>query len=213
MSPRLSADVLVDGPTFLDTEHFDIVARTPKSGVGAPIHDGQLEVAPPFSAAVMMLHALLVDRFRLDTHVEDRQTTVYALAVPDGESKLKRAGPAERASCKTLSGAATVGVRCQNTTMAELAQDLQLWANGYIDHPVVDTTSLQGGWDFVLSWTPWNVLHPATPADGSSPVEAPPGALSVFDAMERELGLRLDVQQHVVPVVVVDHVESMPTAN
>jgi hypothetical protein len=54
----------------------------------------------------------------------------------------KRADDTERAGCKPDPGAAPVGANAtptvaarQNTTMAELAQNVQQWAGGYIDHP------------------------------------------------------------------------------
>ena len=85
-------------------------------------------------------------------------------------------------------GAPTIAYRCQNTTMAELAQNVQQWAGGYIDHPAVDTTGLQGGWDFVLSWTPKGALHPAQAGDPAAGVAADPGGLSCSKPLRRNSG-------------------------
>src|ERR1019366_8073970 len=38
----------------------------------------------------------------------------------------------------------------KNTSMAELADTLERMATAYIDHPVVDATALEGGFDFTI---------------------------------------------------------------
>jgi uncharacterized protein (TIGR03435 family) len=168
-----------------------------------------------------MLRSLLEDQFGLKTHQEEQQATVYAIVVPKGQSKLKKAEDSERAGCKPDPGAApvtgnpapTIAFSCKNTTMAEFATNVQQWAGGYIDHPVVDTSGLEGGWDFTLYWTPRGALQaPPRPAGAPGDVvaAADPGGLTVFEAIERELGLKLEVQKHPIPVTVVDHLEEKP---
>jgi uncharacterized protein (TIGR03435 family) len=99
--------------------------------------------------------------------------------------------------------------------MAELAQNLQQQANAYIDHPVVDVTGLQGGWNFMIGWTPRGVLqappssNPDQPAGGIVEASVPSG-ISVFEAVEKELGLKLVKQKLSIPVIVVDHVDEKP---
>jgi len=100
--------------------------------------------------------------------------------------------------------------------MAELAQFLQQRAGAYIDHPIVDATGLQGGWNFLIGWTPKALLQaPAAPNPNQPPgtvLEAsdPGGGISVFDAVQKELGLKLVKQTRSVPVIVVDHVTEKP---
>jgi len=100
--------------------------------------------------------------------------------------------------------------------MAELAQNLQQQAGAYIDHPVVDATDLQGGWNFLIGWTPKQLLQaPQAPNPNQPPgsiVEAsdPSGGISVFDAVQKELGLKLVKQTRSIPVIVVDHVLEKP---
>jgi uncharacterized protein (TIGR03435 family) len=85
-------------------------------------------------------------------------------------------------------------------------------ANAYIDHPVVDATSLSGGWNFVMGWTPKALMPaPGSPAANTATVEAAdPNGITVFDAMERELGLKLVKQRKTIPMIVVDHVDEKP---
>jgi uncharacterized protein (TIGR03435 family) len=98
-------------------------------------------------------------------------------------------------------------VACKNMSMAELADTLERMATAYIDHPVVDATGLEGGFDFTMGWTAKVLLQP----DGGQAGQASdPNGITVFEAMERELGLRLVRQKRKIPVIVVDHVDEKP---
>jgi uncharacterized protein (TIGR03435 family) len=221
--PNLASDLLA-GPKFLETERFSIVAKAPSTGIGAPNREGGRETAPPIGVALMMLQNLLVERFKITSHKEDRPVTVYAVVLPKGESKLKKADAADRANCKQDPGvvppnSGPMGAfTCQNTTIAELATNLPQWANAYIDHPVLDTTGLQGGFNFSLYWTPRgafeNASRPAEAGAGAvAQAAAPagdPGAITIFTAIEKQLGLKLEKGTHPFPVVVIDHIEEKP---
>jgi uncharacterized protein (TIGR03435 family) len=221
--PNLANDLLVGGPKFLDTERYNIVAKAPSTGIGAPNRTGGRETPPPIGVALMMLRALLEDRFKLATHKETQQATAYAFLPPKGELKLKKASPSDRAECKpdpgavsnTTGGLPMVAFTCQNTTIEELAKNISQWAGAYIDHPAVDATGLQGGWNFTLSWTPRQALEnasrPADGAAGAAGIAADPGGITVFQAVEKQLGLKLEKGTHPVSVTVIDHVEQKPT--
>jgi uncharacterized protein (TIGR03435 family) len=146
--------------------------------------------------------------------------TVYALTVASGKPKLTQADESERTDCKPDANApkpvTNMGpmISCKNTSMAELAQNLARMANAYIDHPIVDATGLEGGWNFLVGWTPKGMLQPA-PTNPTQPtgaiVEASdPGGISVFEAVQKELGLKLVKQTRSIPVIVVDHVNEKP---
>ena len=216
--PNLASDFVV-GPKFLETSHFTVVAKAPGTGIGAPGRDGGRETAPPINVALMMLRSMLEERFKLVTHKEDRPVTVYAL-VAKGETKLKKAGASDRAGCKADPGAIPPSagttpmnaITCQNTSMAELVKNIPQWAGAYIDHAVIDTTELQGGWNFTLMWTPRAALEnrPANGPAGGAATASDPGGISVFEAVEKQLGLKLEKGTHAVPVIVVDHAEEKP---
>ena len=106
-------------------------------------------------------------------------------------------------------------ISCKNTTMADLAQDLQMMAGAYMDHPVVDATGLDGGWNFLMGWTPKAQLQKAQQSEpnqqpGQIPQAADPNGITAFEAVERELGLKLVKQKRTIPVIVVDHVDEKP---
>ena len=44
-------------------------------------------------------------------------------------------------------------------------------------------------------------------------VADPSGAISLFDALDKQLGLKLELQKHPMPVIVIDHIEEKPTDN
>ena len=120
-------------------------------------------------------------------------------------------------------------LNCQNITMAQFVDQLQIIAGPYINHPVVDGTGLQGAWDFTLSFSPippaqlagftagLRAALPQAPG-GAGPADITPsdpigGGSSVFDAVEKQLGLKLETQKRTYPVFVIDHIEEKPIEN
>ncbi len=217
ISPNIASDTLIGLPKSAETQRWDITAKVPTTGEGAPQVVRGRPTPPPLSVGLEMLRNLLVDEFELKTHSENREVTVYALTVKNGKRKLTPAEESERTGCKPDPNApkpvTNMGpmISCKNTTMAELAQNLQQMAAAYIDHPVVDATGLDGGWDFLIGWTPRGLMQ-APPNPNAPPTTEPtdPSGITVFEAIERELGLQLVKQKRSIPVIVVDHVSEKP---
>ncbi len=219
--PDVAADTVIGLPKSADDVRWDIVAKLPETGEGAPrLVNGRRQL-PPFSVAVEMLRGLLVDSFEMKTHTENRAVTVYVLRVAGKGSKMTRADEAERSLCKPdnaqkpASTAPMKAMSCKNTTMAEFAVRLPQWAGLYVDHPIVDGTGLQGGWDFLLGWTPKTMMPASLSGTESGTDIAPgqadaPGGITVFEAIQQELGLKLVKQKRSIPVIVVDHVKEHP---
>lgn len=216
--PDVATDTVIGLPKSADNIRWDIVAKMPVTGEGAPLVVHGHRQPPPFSVTAEMLRSLLRDSFELKTHTENRQVTVYALVMAGKRSKMMRADDAERSICKPddkappPTPAPTKAMSCKNTTMEEFAVRLPQWAGLYIDHPMVDGTGLEGGWDFLLRWTP-KTMMPAAPPVGvnTAPAEtAAPGGITVFEAVRQQLGLRLVKQKRSIPVIVVDHIDEKP---
>ena len=92
-------------------------------------------------------------------------------------------------------------------TMAAFANALPSTreASGYLfNYPVVDRTGLTGPWDFSVEWTPRVAMRPA-PVTGE--------ATTIFDAFEKQLGLKLELTEVPTPVVVVESANEKPTGN
>jgi uncharacterized protein (TIGR03435 family) len=217
--PSIAEDMVLGLPKSADTQKWDITAKVPSTGEGAPNVVNGRPQPPPLSIGLEMLRGLLVDQFGLKTHTENREVTVYALTLAGAKPKMTKAEESERDTCKpdpnTPKPATNIQVmiRCTNTSMAELAENLQRQANGYLDHPVVDATGLPDGWNFLVGWSPRQPLqagpNPNQPTAAASEA-SDPGGLSVFEALEKELGLKLVKQKRSIPVVVVDHVNEKP---
>jgi uncharacterized protein (TIGR03435 family) len=104
-------------------------------------------------------------------------------------------------------------------TMADLAIGL----GQQLRHPVIDKTGLTGRYDFTLEYTPdlSGVPIPLLPPGPASP--APIGAIpgnpvnepgpDIASAAEKQLGLKLSRAKAQLDVIVVDHVEKVPTEN
>src|ERR1039458_2974886 len=224
-----SDDLLAGAPKWLDTDKFDIVAKAPATGPPSGPN-----AAPPvdIDSLRLMVRAMLVDRFKLATHTEDRPVSLYALVV--AKSKLKKADESNRAGCKmgnafgTNGSAPTFTYTCQTTTMAQLVEGLQMASVGDITHPGSDSSALDGNWDFVISWTPrmlaqmmatqgggrgGDAVQPPGGLPGVAAASDPSGGPSMFEALEKQLGLKLELQKHPMAVLVIDHVEQKPTEN
>lgn len=179
-----------------------------------------------------MLRALLVERFGIDAHMEERPAAAYDF-VADGP-KLKPADPAERSKCGQGPGTGEKDPRpakpilnivrhCQNITLTEFGRQLPFLAYGYVTSPVLDDTGLQGRYDFTFSFSSEDrVQGESGEADaggdngsenGSPAASDPNGAVSLYEAFRRELGIRLVRVRRPIPVLVIDHINRQPSAN
>ena len=113
----------------------------------------------------------------------------------------------------------------QNTTMALLAERLQLMTPD-LRWPVADATGVEGGWDFSLTFSMRAIMvgrggppppppapgGDANPAGSALPSAADPaGGYTIFEAIEKQLGLKLEKQKRSMPLI--DHIEQKPTDN
>ena len=75
-----------------------------------------------------------------------------------------------------------------------------------LDRPVVDQTSLNGGYDFDLSFT--TELPPGIPADGLlNGQRIDTSGPSIFEVIRKQLGLKLEHQKGPVDILVIDQAE------
>jgi len=104
-------------------------------------------------------------------------------------------------------------------TMAQFAERLQNLANGYVRVPAVDATRLEGGFTFTVNFSPIGVVQGGAgrggdvgPVAGGGALAAsePNGALSLPEALDRQLGLKLELQKRPMPVLVFDHIAEKP---
>ena len=217
----------------MERANWDIIAKVlTMSPLNAPAAINGQAVQPQvdFASMQVMLQALLKDRFKLALHEETRPLAGYALVAV--KPKLKPADPTNRSGCKegpgpdgkdprTANPSAGRLFTCLNMTMAEFAAALPNQAGGYFqDFPggVVDATKIEGNYDITVNFSNIGVIRGgggrgggagATPGEASDPG----GGISLQDAIEKQLGLRLEPQKNPGTVLVVDHVEEKPTEN
>jgi uncharacterized protein (TIGR03435 family) len=63
-----------------------------------------------------------------------------------------------------------------------------------IPTPVVDMTGINSRYDFHLEWAPEPNLNPTQPATAASQQLADAGGISIFTALQQQLGLKLEAR-------------------
>ena len=158
----------ISGPGWLDSERFDVNATmSPKTT------REQLQI---------MLQNLLIDRFQLAVHHENKELPVYSLVVakagklkeskadnapattdspvpppPSGPSRMGADGfPVESGGVSSRPGmiAFMVPGRARLTATAQTMGDLANRLSAQLNRPVVDNTGLTVKYDFTLTYTP-----------------------------------------------------------
>jgi uncharacterized protein (TIGR03435 family) len=178
----------VSAPDWLGTEIYDIAATVPP---GATRDDVQL-----------MIQNLLAERFRLALHRDTREMPVYALVVGKSGSKLQEVEFA-RGSTSASQGkliATTIPIR-----------NLTEFLSRQTGRPVVDMTGLKGFYSFTLTYTPEQA--PSAPGPDGSPLAESAVGPSLLNALQEQLGLKLEARKAPVEILVVDHAEKIPTEN
>jgi uncharacterized protein (TIGR03435 family) len=188
----VAAEKVLGGPNWMEFDRFDVIAKAPPG--------------TPSATLKLMLQALLADRFKLRVHKDTRPMDAFVLKEGKGKPKLKEADGSGAPGCQTQTPPPEPGkvpqitATCRNTTMEAFAESLHQMAGGYLTSPVVDATNIKGAWDFDIKWTPRGFIAQA-------------GAISIFDAIDKELGLKLEFSKYPLPVLVVDGVNERPTDN
>jgi len=188
-------ETVTSGPGWLETERFDVVAKASQT-------------TPPEELR-QMLQTLLAERFNLRSHSEKKLLPAYALLPLKTGVKAPPSDAAILTEQRCRPGEAIAGqksVICEHMTMALFADTLQEIAPRDLDVPVVDETGLGGTYKFQFAWAPAVRTSSAAPP---SPAAGP----TLFEALQTQLGLRLESRKEPLPVIVVDRVERVPTAN
>src|SRR5688572_11012210 len=197
------------GPSWAASRRFDVSARS----------------ARPVSETTMrlMVRRLLADRFQLRTRIESRQMPRYVLrtarsdAIPGPGLKPAPIDCAEVLAARFGAPASDgtepqclwrVGITPPVARMfvdgAPIAQFAGLLER-LLRRKVIDATGLKGAYDVRLEFSS-DQLPTAVPS-GDTPVTPPRDGLSLFTALEEQLGLRLQSEEGPVEVIVIDSAE------
>ena len=186
-------------PAWISADRFDIVGLYPA---------GRTMVDLP-----ALLRSLLRDRLGLQLHTDSKAGPQYELVMarpdrrlgPQLQLALQECPPAEKrgaapcsgtgSSKRTLTDGTVIATRhYRKLPMDWLIRELAL----QLQRPIVDRTDLTGDYDFDLTYDN-QVLTAATSPTGAAP--------TIFDALERQLGLKLVSRTGPVPVLVIDRIE------
>jgi uncharacterized protein (TIGR03435 family) len=175
------------GPDWLNTDSYDIEARTDHPGSIDDLHT--------------MFQNLLADRFNLKFHKEIKEGSVYALTVDKSGLKMT-----ENQSGRDLKIPITFGAGGEANGVRVPMEYFCWWLGQQLQsdkRPVIDKTGLDKSYNFKLSFAP--ELPPDVPKDSLPPElrDRP----SIFDAVKEQLGLKLTPEKGPIESLVIDHVE------
>jgi uncharacterized protein (TIGR03435 family) len=216
----------LSGPTWLETERYEIRAKVPPGTTKEQLS--------------LMLQNLLAERFGLKVHHETRDVLAYELVVAKGGVKMKEsAKPVDEPVSPDNSGRGGVATQRGQDGRMELAPgrkgamvmgmgaalrisarlqssaEIATLCQNRIGHPVADKTGLTGTYDFNLDFSPnGQVSSSAAPSSASgTPLGDLKDDVPPFELAIQSLGLSLKPAKIALDIVVIDHIEKIPTEN
>ncbi len=215
----LNEDQIRGGPSWINSERFDIVAKVPDSLID------QEEKKLPFDQWAdqirLMVQSMFAQRFKLKVSYETKELPIYALVVAKHgpkltESKMLPPGPLGSYPPGPL-------MHMGRDQLAAMGAPIGMLAYALSQQPelggreVVDQTRLKGRYVFALKWTPWQskaggmAASPGFGGDTANGVGTAPApdssGPSIFTAIQQQLGLKLKPEKGSVEVLVIDHIE------
>ena len=191
-------------PEWAESENYDITAKPPAGSTPQQRSE--------------MWRTLFAERMKLVAHVEERERDTFALVMAHSDGRLgpqlKRStldcSPRPQAStpppppdfdpksamnrCGGLFGQGSIV--SGGMSIDRLVPSL----TGLAGRQVIDQTGLRGDYAFTLTFSQRRT--PATSQD-SAPDDAP----EFFTALQEQLGLKLQPEKTIVPILVIDHIE------
>jgi uncharacterized protein (TIGR03435 family) len=190
---RVSARQITGGPSWIDTQTFDIETRSDHAANLEELHT--------------MFKNLLADRFGLKMHIEQKEGADYELLVDKAGLQMKPDGDVPDLNIPINISQPPRTFKGTKVSMSYLCWFL---SNQMRDdpRPVVDKTGLKQVYDFTLTFQQdW----PLDIVVGNLPPEVR-SLPTLFDALPEQLGLRLVRSKGPVDQYVIDHAE-MPSQN
>lgn len=193
-----SSNGWVIGPDWINNTRYVIQGKPPESMQKAL---QTMAVEEKRKQIHLMMQSLLADRFKLKAHFETREMPVYQLVIAKGGAKLKE-------NPDSIHGQFGVGssmIRGKAASMERLIEMLES-VQDIGGRVIIDKTGLSSSYDFLLKWTPMRATAPPSALIGTAPS---PDAedVSLFTAIEEQLGLRLVPTKGPGQVLVIDHIE------
>lgn len=189
---QVREEQITGGPAWVDKEHFDLNAEAEKPSSIEDLH--------------IMLQNMLTEKFKLQFHFEKKDMQAYVLTVDkSGPKNLKLR---ERAPGTDFIVDVTSEQPFHQIWKAHcVTLNFFTWRlSGWQDRPILNQTGLEGCYDFEFRFMQnlpagvqdGQVINGAT-VDASGP--------TVFQALENQLGLKMEARRAPVEVMVIDHAE------
>lgn len=186
----ISDDQLSGLPSWVDSDHFDIQAKMDAETAAAWKNLTRTQKA---EQQRLLLQALLADRCQLKVHRETKQLPVYDLVIAKSGLKMKEVAPTEKGRTWMSDGQFGADAGTVDSLLSSLSGELGRF--------VIDKTGLgEKVFEIKLKWTP-------DEQQGS-----PDAGLSLFPALEEQLGLKLVPSHGPVEIFVIDRIEK-PSQN
>jgi len=236
-------DYQVSGPSWLDTERFDITAKVPEGTTPEQFN--------------VMLQNLLIERLKIELHHETKELPIFTLTVAKGGAKLKETtldpsafAPPPMSDGAGRGGNASVpapppppqpgqfpklpegrpgmimmfnGAKLMATAAGQTMSNIVDFLARQLGRPVVDKTGLTAKYDFQLEFAmemgqgPMRGMPPPMPPPGAGPGggDAPTASDPAPNLVTavQQLGLKLDSGKGPVQIVVIDKAEKTPIEN
>jgi uncharacterized protein (TIGR03435 family) len=183
-------DYQVSGPSWLTDTWVDIQAKA-----ASPVDQAELR---------RMLQTLLVERFKLATHRQTKEIPSLILTLGKNGHKLEATETEGSPSFKT----GKLSLTGKGATLGQLTEFL----SRALRNPVIDETGLTGRFNYFIDLNPYfsEEMRKSGGPDGGPPPDAPS---IIAQAIQAQLGLKLDSKKAPVEMLVVDRMEKAPTEN
>jgi bla regulator protein BlaR1 len=232
----------ISGPSWIDTERYDIVANVPQGATKEQVDQ--------------MLQNLLTDRFKLTIHRETKDVPLFELVVgkggpkfkerpenpalvtpvdnaaaalpPPGPPKIGKDGFPELPPLTTGNWMMVANGRLRLVVRNEPLATLVNMVGNQSGRPIVDKTGLIGKYNFSLEYAfvagaigpmglPMPSPQPGTQVGGAGPANSLDSqaetAPALVSALQEQLGLRLESKKGPIEVLIIDHAERIPIEN
>jgi uncharacterized protein (TIGR03435 family) len=202
----LTPDQVSGGPDWINSDVFDIDAKVEDSLVEGEWK--KLSFDEQRNQVMLMLRALLADRFKLRVRHERKELPVYALVLAKNGPKFAADNTHPEIGAISARGRGKLEATSSDFTTFVSVLSMQSELGG---RTVLDKTGLQAHYSFTFQWTPENLAASgAQSADRASSSES--SGPSLFTALREQLGLRLESTKAPVDTIVIEHIER-PTEN
>lgn len=170
----------------------------------------------------MMLHSLLIERFKLSVSHTTKDEPEYALVVAKGGPKLTATTwvqpPADGSGAKPAPGKGP-HLLLNNGSISAVDQPVSGLADLLAFMPeiegrlVVDHTGITGNYDYEVKFSSAALDQKfAQQAGVAPPANADESGPSIFTALEEQLGLKLEMTKGPVEIYTIEHIEE-PSEN